>query len=168
MLGSNASNTSRIQLKIFQTPRGAAAFLYDNIKGYGQLSGNIRVGRRYLQVQNCGEKCHVLGRVHTNAPRLFSGGRGEWSEVKCKLFGLFYSSINPGATVTLQGISIRLFPGCMKLGEKVAFCLPSAGKKMQCFHHIFSQPGKSLLDIPCRLSEPPMLALNPPNLANNN
>ena len=102
MLGSNASNTSRIQLKIFQTPRGAAAFLYDNIKGYGQLSGNIRVGRRFLQVQNCGEKCHVLGRVHTNAPRLFSGGRGEWSEVKCKLFGPFYSSINPGATVKLD------------------------------------------------------------------
>ena len=71
--------------KILQTPRGAAAFLYDNIMGYGQLSGNIRVGRRYLQVQNCGEKCHVLGRVHTNAPRLFSGGRGEWSEVKSQV-----------------------------------------------------------------------------------
>ena len=87
--------------KNLQTPRGAAAFLYDNNMGYGELSGNIRVGRRFLQVQNCGEKCHVLGRVHTNAPRLFSGGRGEWSdsEVKCKLSGPFYSSINPGATV---------------------------------------------------------------------
>ena len=106
MLGSNTSNsnTSRIQLKIFQTPRGAAAFLYDNIMGYGQLSGNIRVGRRFLQVQNCGEKCHVLGRVHTNAPRLFSGDRGEWSEVKSQVqtFGPFYSSINPGATVKLD------------------------------------------------------------------
>ena len=49
----------------------------------------------------------------------------------------------------VQGISKRLFPDCMKSGEKVAFCLPSAGRKTLCFHHIFSQPGKSLIEIPC-------------------
>ena len=50
----------------------------------------------------------------------------------------------------LQGISKRLFPGCVKSGEKVAFCLPSAVRKTQIFHHIISQPGKSLLEIPCK------------------
>ena len=49
----------------------------------------------------------------------------------------------------LQAISKRLFPGCVKSGQKVAFCLPSAGRKTQLFHHIFFQPGKSLLEIPC-------------------
>ena len=46
-------------------------------------------------------------------------------------------------------ISKRPFPGCVKSGQKVAFCLPSAGRKTQLFHHIFFQPGKSLLEIPC-------------------
>ena len=37
---------------------------------------------------------------------------------------------NPGVQLNrhLQGISKRLFPGCVKSGEKVAFCLPSAGR----------------------------------------
>ena len=49
-------------------------------------------------------------------------------------------NIPSSSTSTLQGISKRLFPGCVKSGEKVAFCLPSAGRNTQCFHHIFSQP----------------------------
>ena len=50
---------------------------------------------------------------------------------------------------SLQGISKRLFPGWVKSGLKVAFCLPSARRKTQYFHNIFSQPGKSLLEILC-------------------
>ena len=37
----------------------------------------------------------------------------------------------------------------MKLGEKVAFCLPTAGRREQLFHLIFTQPGAHLLEIPC-------------------
>ena len=53
--------------------------------------------------------------------------------------------------VSLQGISKRLFPGCVKLVEKVAFCLPAAGRETQFFHFTFTKPGKSLLEIPCIL-----------------
>ena len=35
----------------------------------------------------------------------------------------------------LQGCTKRWAPGCVKLGEKVAFCLPSEGRKTQ---YIFS------------------------------
>ena len=45
----------------------------------------------------------------------------------------------------LQRISKELFPGCVKLGEKVAFCLPTAGRRTQFFHPIFTQPGKVIL-----------------------
>ena len=38
----------------------------------------------------------------------------------------------------------------MKLDEKVKFCLPSAGRRTQLFHHIFTQPGAYLLEIPCK------------------
>ena len=38
----------------------------------------------------------------------------------------------------------------MKLGEKVAFCFPSAGKKMQLFHLIFIQRGANLIEHPCK------------------
>ena len=44
----------------------------------------------------------------------------------------------------LLGWIKRLFPGCVKFGEKVVFCLPSAGRNMQIFHPLFTQPGKSL------------------------
>ena len=58
-----------------------------------------------------------------------------------------------GQIVAVQGTSKRFFPGWVKSGEKVAFCLPTAGKLTQYFHHIFSQPGKSLLasllEVPC-------------------
>ena len=58
-----------------------------------------------------------------------------------------------GKIVAVQGTSKRFFPGWVKSGEKVAFCLPTAGKQTQYFHHIFSQPGKSLLasllEVPC-------------------
>ena len=49
----------------------------------------------------------------------------------------------------IQGISKRLFPGSVKSGDKVAFRLPSAGRKTQFFHHI---PGKSLLEVTSTLS----------------
>ena len=48
----------------------------------------------------------------------------------------------------IQGISKKLFLGCEKSGEKVLFCLPCAYTKTQFFHTIFSQTGKSLLEIP--------------------
>ena len=56
---------------------------------------------------------------------------------------------------SIQGTSKRLFPGCVKLGEKVAFCLPTAGRRTQFFHPAFSQPGKSLLEVPCTFWEMP-------------
>ena len=49
----------------------------------------------------------------------------------------------------VQGISKRLFPGCVKSSEKVAFCLPSAGRITLFFHYIFLQPEKSLIEVPC-------------------
>ena len=55
----------------------------------------------------------------------------------------------------IQGISKRLFPVCVKSGEKVAFCLPFSGRQTQFFHHIFSLPGKSLLEVPCKRYSPP-------------
>ena len=51
--------------------------------------------------------------------------------------------------VALQGISKERFPGCVKLGEKVAFCSPTAGRRVQFFHPLFSQPGKHSVEIPC-------------------
>ena len=50
---------------------------------------------------------------------------------------------------TVQAISKRLFPDCVKLDEKVVLCLPTAGRRTQFFHPTFSQPGKSLLEVPC-------------------
>ena len=49
----------------------------------------------------------------------------------------------------LQGCSKRWAPGCVKLGEKVVFCLPTAGRRTQLFHLIFTQPGAHLLEHPC-------------------
>ena len=57
----------------------------------------------------------------------------------------------PSLRWTIQGCTKRLFPGFVKLGEKVAFCLPNAGRRTQFFHLIFTQPGKSLLVQPCTL-----------------
>ena len=51
----------------------------------------------------------------------------------------------------VQGTSKERFPGCVKLGEKVAFCLPTAGRRTQFFHPIFAQPGKHSLEVPCIL-----------------
>ena len=49
-----------------------------------------------------------------------------------------------GNFACLQGISKRWAPapGCVKLDEKVAICLPTAGRRTQLFHHIFTQAGK--------------------------
>ena len=55
--------------------------------------------------------------------------------------------------MSVQGISKRWASGCVKLGEKVAFYLPTAGRKTQFFPPSFSQPGKSLLEGPCRGEE---------------
>ena len=51
----------------------------------------------------------------------------------------------------LQGISKRWAPGCVKLGEKVAFCLPTGVNGEQLFHLIFTQPGVHLLGMSCML-----------------
>ena len=50
----------------------------------------------------------------------------------------------------IQGCTKITFPGCVKLGEKVAFCLPTAGRRMPLFRLIFTQPGAHLLGHPCR------------------
>ena len=39
----------------------------------------------------------------------------------------------------VQGCSKRWAPGCVKLGEQVAFCLPFAGSRTHLFHLIFIQ-----------------------------
>ena len=49
----------------------------------------------------------------------------------------------------IQGTSKRLFQGFVKLGEKVAFCLPTAGRRTQFVHPKFTQSGKGLLVQPC-------------------
>ena len=49
----------------------------------------------------------------------------------------------------IQDCTKRLFPGFVKLGEKVPFCLPTAGRRTQFFHPILTQPGKHLLVQPC-------------------
>ena len=49
----------------------------------------------------------------------------------------------------IQGISRERFPGCVKLGEKVAFCLPTATKKTQFFNLVLTQPGAHFLGHPC-------------------
>ena len=61
----------------------------------------------------------------------------------------FFITVLNYTNANVQGISKRLFPGWVKSSEKVVFCLLSAGRKMQYFHHIFSQPGKNLLEISC-------------------
>ena len=51
-----------------------------------------------------------------------------------------------------QGYTKISFPDCVKLDETVAFCLPTAGRRMQCCHPIFKQPGKALLVQPCSVA----------------
>ena len=48
-----------------------------------------------------------------------------------------------GPPQRVQGWTKRLFPGCVKFDEKVAF-----------FHPIFTQPGKCLLVHPCTVAHP--------------
>ena len=69
---------------------------------------------------------------------------------------LYYSSpLMEGASVQcVQGCKIRFFPGCVKLGKKVAFCLPTAGRRTQFFHPKFTQPGKGLIVQPCNVKAP--------------
>ena len=50
-------------------------------------------------------------------------------------------------------------PGCVKQDEKVAFCLPTAGRRTQLLHHIVTQPGKCLLVQPCGM-EGSIIGLN--------
>ena len=52
----------------------------------------------------------------------------------------------------------KLFPGCVKLDEKIVFCLPTAGMRTQFFHPIFTQPGRSLLVQPCTFMFLPLLS----------
>ena len=50
---------------------------------------------------------------------------------------------------SIQGTSKECFPGCVKSDEKVAFCLPSAGRTRNLFHPKFTKPGKHSLEVPC-------------------
>ena len=49
----------------------------------------------------------------------------------------------------LQGISKRLFPGFENMWWKNCVFLPAEGKQNATFSPDFSQPGKSLIEIPC-------------------
>ena len=51
----------------------------------------------------------------------------------------------------LQGTSERLFPGCENMWWKNCVCLPEVGKQNATFSPDFTQPGKSLLEVPCSL-----------------
>ena len=55
----------------------------------------------------------------------------------------FFSELQRKSSI-IQGISKRGTPGCVKEGERVVFCLPTAGRRAQLFHLIFSQPGAHL------------------------
>ena len=50
---------------------------------------------------------------------------------------------------TIQGTSKRLFPGCENMWWKNCVCLPEVGKQNATFSPDFTQPGKSLLEVPC-------------------
>ena len=49
----------------------------------------------------------------------------------------------------LQSGAVYLSQGCVKLGKRVPFCLPTAGRRTQFIDIIFTQPGKVLLVQPC-------------------
>ena len=50
----------------------------------------------------------------------------------------------------VQGTSMRVVPGCVKLGELfVSVCFPFVGRKRQLFHLTFAQPSKRSLELPC-------------------
>ena len=51
----------------------------------------------------------------------------------------------------LQGCTKRTFPVCVKLGEKVTFCLFAADSRAQFFCPILTKPEKVLLVQPCIL-----------------
>ena len=54
-------------------------------------------------------------------------------------------------TLHLQGISIRLFPGCENMWWKNCAFLPAEGKQNATFSPNFTQPARSLLEIPCNV-----------------
>ena len=49
----------------------------------------------------------------------------------------------------IQGTSKRLFPGCENMRWKHCGFLPAEGKQNATLSPEFTQPGKSLLEIPC-------------------
>ena len=63
-----------------------------------------------------------LGRAVAIAGRLLQRA----TAAKCELSRLLRLTL-------LQGCTKRLFPGFVKLGEKVAFCLPTAGRRTHLF-----------------------------------
>ena len=81
--------------------------------------------------------------------RVVKSGRFALSGTTTKGFlgeGRVRTIVNPEQ---IQGTSKERFPGCVKCGEKVAFCLPNAGRRPQLFHPIFTKPGKHSLEVPC-------------------
>ena len=113
-------------LKLTQATRGVAAFLYNDTMGYGQLAGNVRVGRRFFQVQNCGENCHVFGRVNTNTPRgprrLFGVGRSLDRQSACSR-GDALSFVECWGTKQLGFCSVNLW---------LSQCEASCGNECEC------------------------------------
>ena len=44
---------------------------------------------------------------------------------------------------SLQGCTKRLFQGCVKLGENIAFCLPTVGRRTQFSNPYSYNPGRA-------------------------
>ena len=72
-------------------------------------------------------------------------------ENKRSLFAVHF--LNPSYLVwsmwNLLGISKRVFPGCENIWYNTSVFLPAEGKQNATFSPNFTQPGKSLLEIPC-------------------
>ena len=65
---------------------------------------------------------------------------------------LIITCMNRSRHLGIQRISKRLFPGSVILNGTFVVCFPTAGWIPQFFHPVFTQPGKSLLEIPCSVS----------------
>ena len=77
----------------------------------------------------------------------------QWRNFRQAILATFYMahhalvciSCNVVLLINLQGCTKRWALGCVKLGGKVVFCLPSADRRTQIVHLIFTQPGAHLL-----------------------
>ena len=87
-----------------------------------------------VEVEVCGLRAQESGRGANHAVHRLCGGLVQHS--------LPRSPSKTTGKITrvklLQGWPKRWAPGCVKLGDKIAFCLPTAGRRTQIFHLIFT------------------------------